>query len=66
MLAMIADWRGFLNSAIREEELRDLREHGRTGFPLGSSTFVERLEQIIGRILRPKKPGRPAKLLKHP
>jgi hypothetical protein len=66
MLAMIADWRGFWNSAIREEELQDLREHGRTGGPLESSTFVERLEQIIGLVLRPKKPGRPAKLLKHP
>ena len=66
MLAMIAEWRGFLNSAIREEELRDLREHGRTGCPLGSSTFVEHLEHRIGRILRPKKPGRPAKLLKQP
>jgi hypothetical protein len=26
MLAMIADWRAFLNSAMPEEELRDLRE----------------------------------------
>jgi hypothetical protein len=33
MLAMIADWRGLLNSAIREEDLRDLREHARTGCP---------------------------------
>ena len=45
MLAMIADWRGFLNSAIREEELRDLREHSRTGCPLGDATFVDRLER---------------------
>ncbi len=66
MLAMVADWRGLLNSAIPEEELRDLREHGRTGHPLGSTTFVYRLEQAIGRVLRPKKPGRPPKLLKRP
>ncbi len=66
MLAMVADWRGLLNSAIPEEELRDLREHGRTGHPLGSTTFVDRLEQAIGRVLRPKKPGRPPKLLKRP
>ena len=67
LLAMIADWRGFLNSAIREEELRDLREHGRTGFPLGNATFVERLEQAVGRALRAGKPGRPPrKLLKRP
>ena len=66
MLAMVADWRGLLNSAIREEELRDLREHVRTGRPLGSPTFVERLERTVGRILRPQRPGRPSKLLKRP
>jgi hypothetical protein len=37
---MVGDWKPFLRSAIREEELRDLREHGRTGRPLGSSAFV--------------------------
>jgi putative transposase len=66
LLAMIADWRGFLNSAIGEEGLRDLREHGRTGHPLGDAVFVDRLERTVGRVLRPKSPGRPTKLLKHP
>ena len=66
ILAMINDWRGFLDSAIREEETQALRDHGRTGHPLGSATFVERLEQAAGRLLRPRKPGRPAKLLKQP
>ena len=66
LLAMIHDWRGLLNSVIPEQELRDLREHGHTGYPLGNTTFVERLERVIGRRLRPGKPGRPSKLLKHP
>ena len=66
MLAMVADWRGFLNRAIPEEELRDLREHGRTGYPLGNAMFVERLERTVGRILHPGKHGRPSKLLKQP
>ena len=66
MLAMVADWRGFLNSAIPEEELQDLREHGRTGCPLGSVSFVAHLEQAVGRILRPRKAGRPSKLLRQP
>ena len=66
LLAMIPDWRGLLNSATPEEELRDLREHGRTGCPLGSATFVERLERVVGRRLRPGKPGRPSKLLRPP
>ena len=66
MLAMVADWRGLLNSAIQEEELRDIREHVHSGCPLGSATFVERLEQTVGRTLRPQKSGRPSKLLKRP
>ena len=66
LLAMVADWRGFLDSAIPEKELCDLREHGRTGYPLGSPAFVERLEQTFGRNLRPGKPGRPSKLRKRP
>ena len=41
MLAMIANWRGFLDSAIREEELRDFREHACTGRPLGNAMFLE-------------------------
>jgi putative transposase len=66
MLAMVADWRALLNSGLDEEQLRALRGHGRTGCPLGSATFVEGLERVVGRVLRPRKPGRPSKLLKHP
>jgi len=57
LLAMIGDWRAFLNSAMREEELRNLREHGRTGRPLGSPAFLERLERLVGRVLGPLKRG---------
>jgi len=57
LLAMIGDWKAFLRSAVPEEELRDLREHGRTGRPLGNSVFLDRLERLVGRILRPQKPG---------
>ena len=66
LLEMLTDWRGFLNSAIPEEELGDLREHARTGYPLGKATFLDRLEKAAGRLLRPRKAGRPPKLLKRP
>ena len=62
MLAMIADWRAFLDSATPEEQLGDLREHTQTGHPLGSATFVEHLEQTTGRILRPGKTGPPVEI----
>jgi putative transposase len=64
LLEIVGDWRGFLNSAIREEELRDLREHGRTGRPLGSVSFLDHLEAMVGRVLKPQKGGRPSKLRK--
>jgi putative transposase len=66
LLAMVADWAAFLNSALPEEELRELREHGRTGRPLGSTSFHDRLEGMVGRVLRPQKGDRPSKLRKLP
>ena len=66
LLAMIGDWRAFLDSALPEEQLRELRKHGRTGRPLGSPSFLDRLETMVGRILRPQKGGRPRKLPKQP
>jgi putative transposase len=58
LLAMIPDWCAFLNSAMPAEELRDIRQHTRTGRPLGNETFLDRLEGMIGRILKPQKRGR--------
>jgi putative transposase len=61
LLAMVGDWQGLLNSALREEEFKELRSHGRTGRPLGDETFLERLKALVGRILRRQKGGRPKK-----
>ena len=61
LLAMIGDWRAFLDSAQPEEELRKLRSHTRTGRPLGGEAFLDRVEAIVGRLLRPQKGGRPKK-----
>jgi len=38
-----------------------LQLHERTGRPLGSDGFLTRLEKAIGRILKPKRPGRKPK-----
>ena len=51
---------------MSEEQLRDLRNHARTGRPLGDATFVERLEKLVGRVLRPRKPGRKPRFPKQP
>ena len=57
MLAIVDNWRALLDSAIPEERLQDLRNHARTGRPPADATFVERQEQLVGRTLRPRKPG---------
>ena len=50
-----------LNSGVRGEELKEFRGHGRTGRPLGDERFLERLEGLVGRALKPQKGGRPRK-----
>ena len=59
LLAMIPDWRAFLNSALPEAELRDIRRHSRTGRPLGDEAFLAPWRDMIGRVLRPKNTGPP-------
>ena len=66
MLDMVNDWRAFLDSSMPEEELRNLRNHARTGRPLGNATFVDRLEKLVGRVLSPGKPGRKPRFPKQP
>ncbi len=51
-------WRDFLSSDIYASEMELFRKHERTGRPLGEMAFVEQLETILDRRLRPKKPGR--------
>ena len=55
------DWRNFLASAASSEELDESRKHGRTGRPLGGTSFRSQLEHLLGRNLTPQKPGRKLK-----
>lgn len=50
-------WEDFLNVKIREEEIIEMKKHEQTGRPLGSASFVEGLENALGRFLKPKKGG---------
>jgi putative transposase len=61
LLAMVPDWQGLLDSALPEDQLKEFRRHGRTGRPLGNESFVERLEALVGRVLKLQKGGRPRK-----
>jgi len=53
----VPNWRGFLARVIREEDIKVLRAHERTGRPLGEEEFLARFAPNLGRILRRQKPG---------
>jgi len=53
-----SEYRRFVNEEGSEDEIRRATSTGR---PLGSMGFVERLEEKLGRRLRPQKAGRPKK-----
>jgi len=57
LLEMAGDWRHFLATAGDEEQMNDIRKHERTGRPVGTVSFLERLESSLDRTLKPGKPG---------
>lgn len=60
MLNMVGNWREFISGADDVEEDR-LRRNEKIGRPLGSSSFVEHLEEVSGKMLKIKPRGRPKK-----
>ncbi|MBN1142624.1 MAG: transposase [Deltaproteobacteria bacterium] len=56
LLGMVSDWKNYL-SLSSDEEVESLHRHERTGRPLGGNGFIKSLEGLLGRRLRPKKPG---------
>ena len=63
LLEIAGNWRRLLLSAVSEEQLKEFREHERTGRVLGDDAFQKRLEKNLGRLLRRQKPG-PKKVAK--
>jgi len=55
------NWNDFLSEKSPDSDIKKLRKHERTGRPLGSEPFIEKLEQITGRRLKPCKAGRKKK-----
>ncbi len=56
--AFIPDWKTFLAEAACNDEYDHIRAAERTGRPLGSSAFVQKLEAHLQRPLARQKPGR--------
>jgi putative transposase len=57
LIKIAGNWRRLLTSAVSEEDLKQFREHERTGRVLGEEAFQKRLEKKLGRVLRRQKPG---------
>ena len=55
ILERVADWYAFLKAKTGAEEVRSLQQHERTGRPLGNKHFIDALEKILNRIVRPQK-----------
>jgi len=51
------DWQAYLRQRLSESEIDELRQHSRTGRPLGSRKFIARLEKRLLRPLLPQKTG---------
>ena len=56
LLDLVSDWQSFLKLS-NEEELEILHKHEKTGRPLGNLSFVESIEVLLARTLRPLPPG---------
>ncbi len=58
MLEKYPNWTDYLEESQSTEMLQEVRKHTRTGRPLGSKNFIDTLESLTGRSLKPLKPGR--------
>jgi len=54
-------WRKELDAGMAESEIGRLRLNTHTGRPLGSDSFLSKLERLLGRRVRPLPVGRPPK-----
>ena len=56
MLERVNQWSDYLS--VNDSERLDLmRKHQRTGRPLGNDAFLQYMETLVGRTVRPAKPG---------
>ena len=59
LLKEIPDWRQYLSAPDEEVMLKQIRSATSNGRPIGSESFVMRVEELLGRELRAKPIGRP-------
>lgn len=57
MADRVPNWSAYLEDCVPRDELKELRSHSSTGRPLGSDAFVKRVERLLSRRLKPRRPG---------
>ncbi len=57
LLEIINNWERFLASGMSKKDETEILRHCRTGRPLGGRSFIETIENLLGRRVRPQKPG---------
>ncbi len=61
LLHIIPDWESFIYLDMPKEEMDSIQSHLSTGRPRGSDTFLDAVEEMIGRPVRAGKRGRKPK-----
>ena len=61
MLGLVDDWGSYLSKSEDNDIAAHIKEHLRTGRPLGDAQFVKTIERITGRFIARRKPGRKKK-----
>jgi putative transposase len=59
--SLIGNWSEWLNAGNSASELKFIRNRTKTGRPCGTESYIKELERMTGRILIPRRIGRPSK-----
>ena len=62
---VISDWSAWLREEDDKQMIKTIRRHTHTGRPCGGKEFVERLETMLGRLLRLQRRGSKTQSDKH-
>lgn len=54
---MINNWSDFMDEEVKKEDIDLIVKHENTGRPLGEESFIEKLENELGRSIKKKKTG---------
>ncbi len=58
LLHFVPDWAAFLQEWPEDQDPKAIERHLQTGRPRGNDVFLDSVESMVGRTVRPQKPGR--------